>query len=327
MDRTKPILLVRFSSLTLFLFLFWVHQVAATSRFGLDGWRTEVDALKRLHHPNIIRLLGSVYHETPLTYCLVLEYCNAGDLSTVLKYPTPKNFFFTVSLGIANAMQYLHARSIIHRDLKPANVLCDGSVTSGNFTVKLTDFGVATQLGDNKKDSRKGSTNEKTKRNLTGETGTYRWMASEVIRHEEYTLSADVYSFAIILWQLLTREEPFTDVTAVDAAQLVANEMQRPPIPPNTPVAVVDLIKVNWDENPTSRSTFEKISTDLRNLQDSLTPTERDYLESTHGHPVYEYDEPDVEVDPSPKKPTKASKQPRSSLMSSFFGQKRTGNK
>lgn len=157
--------------------------MASTSRFGLEGWRTEVDALKRLHHPNIIRLLGSVYHEAPLTYCLVLEYCNAGDLSTVIKYPTPKNFFFNVALGIANAMQYLHSRQIIHRDLKPANVLCHGNLASGQFTVKVTDFGVATDVkspGGSSFGGREGSLSDKEARNLTGETGTYRWMASEV---------------------------------------------------------------------------------------------------------------------------------------------------
>ena len=53
-------------------------KVASITEFGLDGWRTEVSALQRLHHPNVIRLLGSVYHENPLTFCLVLEYCNAG---------------------------------------------------------------------------------------------------------------------------------------------------------------------------------------------------------------------------------------------------------
>lgn len=271
-----------------------------------------------------------MYHETPLTYCLVLEYCNAGDLATVLKYPAPRSFFFTVALGVANAMQYLHSRHIIHRDLKPANVLCDGNFASGNFTVKVTDFGVATEVRDAFKESRsKGSLADKETTNLTGETGTYRWMASEVIRHEDYTLSADVYSFAIILWQLLTREEPFMDVNALDAARLVAIEMQRPPMPPNVPAALEEMIRSNWDESPSSRWTFETISGSLRTLQTSLTPSEREYLETTDGHPVYEYEEPSLAADKEEavRKQTKASKQQRTSRLSSLFGQKRPGNK
>jgi hypothetical protein len=53
-------------------------KVASITDFGLEGWRTEVAALQKLHHPYVIRLLGCVYHENPLTFCLVLEYCNAG---------------------------------------------------------------------------------------------------------------------------------------------------------------------------------------------------------------------------------------------------------
>jgi Protein tyrosine and serine/threonine kinase len=85
-------------------------KVASITEFGQDGWRTEVNALQRLHHPNIIRMMGTIYNENPQTQCLVLEYCNAGDLATALRYPTPKNFFFHVSTSIANAMTYLHSR-------------------------------------------------------------------------------------------------------------------------------------------------------------------------------------------------------------------------
>lgn len=308
----------------------FIYQVASTSRFGLEGWRREVDALQRLHHPNVIRLLGSVYHETPLTYCLVLEYCNAGDLSTVLKYPTPKNFFFTVALGIANAMTYLHSRCIIHRDLKPANILCDGKIASGNFTVKVTDFGVAAEIGASSDASGKGddSTSSREARNLTGETGTYRWMAPEVIRHESYASSADVYSFAIMLWQFLTHEEPFLDVSSIDAARLVAIEKQRPPLPLNTPSAVADLITTNWDDNPSTRWSFEKLSAELRALQGTMTPEENEYLDFSHGHPVYEYEEVHVKGSKDTKLPAKSdAKNKRTSLLSSFFGQKRSEKK
>jgi hypothetical protein len=110
-------------------------KVASITEFGLEGWRTEVNALQRLHHPNIIRLMGSIYNENPQTHCLVLEYCNAGDLASALRYPTPRNFFFHVSSSIANAMSYLHKRGIMHRDLKPSNVLCDGRYFSNELFV------------------------------------------------------------------------------------------------------------------------------------------------------------------------------------------------
>ena len=90
-------------------------KVASITEMGLDGWRTEVQSLQKLHHPNIIRLLGSVYHQNPLTFCLVLEYCNAGDLGSAMKYPTAPGFFFHVATSIAKGIAYLHSRGIMHR--------------------------------------------------------------------------------------------------------------------------------------------------------------------------------------------------------------------
>ena len=139
-------------------------KVAALSEMGLDGWKAEVDTLQRLHHPNVIRLLGSVYNENPLTYCLVLEYCNAGDLSCALQSPTPPDFFIRVATDIANGMAYLHKRGVLHRDIKPSNVLLDGNVQTGEFTSKVSDLGVATSY-------------DEADPNRTAETGTYRWMA------------------------------------------------------------------------------------------------------------------------------------------------------
>jgi serine/threonine protein kinase len=99
------------------------------------------------------------------------SFCS--DLATALKYPTPRNFLFHVASSIANAMSYLHSRHVIHRDLKPANVLCDGNVASGNFVVKVTDFGVATEDGDWPETQQPigGPAGAENAKNLTGETG------------------------------------------------------------------------------------------------------------------------------------------------------------
>ena len=93
-------------------------KVAAITEMGLEGWKTETASLQRLHHPNIIRLLGSIYNPSPLTYCLVLEYCNAGDLGAALLQPAPSNFFDRVSKDMANGLAFLHSRDVIHRDIK-----------------------------------------------------------------------------------------------------------------------------------------------------------------------------------------------------------------
>lgn len=332
-------------------------KVASITDFGQDGWRTEVQSLQRLHHPNIIRMMGTIYNESPQTQCLVLEYCNAGDLASALRYPTPRNFFFHVSTSIANAMTYVHQRSIIHRDLKPANVLCDGNVASGNFTVKVTDFGIAA-LTDGKESE---SSDAYTSLNLTGETGTYRWMSPEVIRHEPYSYRCDVYSFAVMMWQFITHEEPFGDVRAVEAAELTALEKKRPPMPPLVPDQVTDLIQVNWSDDPLKRWDFGRIANELQTLKESLSEEDMAYLDEPHGHPIQALKElfdggSDEQAAPtaassdlasagrlresknslgrrerswksrkSTSPPRKPSPGRRPSLLSSFFGQRRKG--
>jgi serine/threonine protein kinase len=224
------------------------------------------------------------------------------DLATAIKYPTSRNFFFNVVTPLANAMAYLHSRHVIHRDLKPANVLCDGNIASGNFTIKLTDFGLATHYDDDLNTTtmtgsssinQKGDATSNPKRHLTGETGTYRWMAPEVFRHEAYGSMADVYSFAIVVWQMITREDPFYDEADSGAVSLrVATEQARPPMPEQTPPPLLELIQTCWQDDASKRWKFDHISQILHTIQESgLTPEQNTWLEHPDGHPVYHEEE------------------------------------
>ena len=243
-------------------------KVASVTKIGLDGWRTEVDSLQRLHHPNIIRLLGTIYNADPLTCCLVLDYCNLGDLGTVLDneqlYPTlPKDCFIRVAEGIACGMKFLHSRNVLHRDIKPANVLLSGEFVAGKYKVMLTDFGVAKFSKFQSIET--GGILEDTE--MTAETGTYRYMAPEVIRHEHYSFQADVYSYALVLWQLFTRYEPFFQVDSVTAAKLVALENARPQISDGVPRIASSFIEKCWADPPSSRPSFAAICKELIELK------------------------------------------------------------
>ena len=87
-------------------------KVSSKPGSAYEGWRAEVAALVQLHHPNIVRCLGAV--QSPPTYCVVLEYCEAGDLRRVLQRPTPPSFFWHVAEGVVRGMAFLHRRGILH---------------------------------------------------------------------------------------------------------------------------------------------------------------------------------------------------------------------
>ena len=199
--------------------------------------------------------------------------------------------------------------------------------------MKVTDFGVAAEHFGIDVEGGGGAeeTNSVPVLNLTGETGTYRWMAPEVIRHEPYSSKADVYSFAVILWQLLTHDEPFVDLEAVDAANLVARNNLRPPFPEGAPTKLVDLINTNWSDDASERWKFNRIAQRLEEIKDELSLTQKRWLDEQDGHPVYVYDLPelDQEVNTQDTKGNIAEKGRKraSGLLGSFFGVQKNNQK
>lgn len=109
----------------------------------------------------------------------------------------------------------------------------------------------------------------------------------EVIRHESYSNMADVYSYAVVLWQLLSREDPYMGLSQIEAAGKVALERARPPFPLGTPPAVIDLIETCWSENPNDRYSFEELCTTLPKTQSRISSINEKWIDAPLGHPVY----------------------------------------
>jgi hypothetical protein len=111
--------------------------------------------------------------------------------------------------------------------------------------------------------------------------------APEVIRHEEYSNKADVYSFAILLWQLLTREEPFAPVSQLAAAGIVATEQARPPLPDGTPAGIKALIEACWSNSQDTRPNSEEITSLVQKVEKCLTDEDKLWLSKPMGRQVY----------------------------------------
>lgn len=203
----------------------------------VDELRREADISSRLKHPNICDLVGVA--ADPECFCLAIDYCEGGSLLSLLVDSSRFYEYLPIALDIANGMAYLHSRNVIHRDLKPSNILL-----TRDRRAKIADFGMSCANAGQE---------------LTAETGTYRYMAPEVIRHESYSSNADVYSFGICLWQLITREIPFATMTPIQAAYAVA-EGRRPTIPPSTPRRLQEIVLACWDQDSHKRPSFTYIA-------------------------------------------------------------------
>lgn len=203
---------------------------------------SEVSLLLRLQHPNIIAFVAAC--KKPPVFCIITEYLAGGSLRGYLHQQEPNSVPLSVVLkfavDIARGMLYLHSQGIIHRDLKSENLLL-----GKDMCVKVADFGISCL------ESHCGS--------VKGFTSTYRWMAPEMIKGKHHTKKVDVYSFAIVLWELLTASIPFSDMTPEQAAYAVVQKNVRPPLPLECPAAFSCLIKRCWSRNPDKRPHFQEI--------------------------------------------------------------------
>lgn len=156
----------------------------------------------------ILQFVGAC--KKPPVFCIITEYLSGGSLRKYLHqqepHSLPLSLVLKLALDIARGMQYLHSQGILHRDLKSENLLL-----GEDMSVKVADFGIScleSQCGSAK-----------------GFTGTYRWMAPEMIKEKHHTKKVDVYSFGIVLWELLTALTPFDNMTPEQAAFAVSQKV------------------------------------------------------------------------------------------------------
>ncbi|KAI4314876.1 hypothetical protein L6164_027741 [Bauhinia variegata] len=190
---------------------------------------------------------------------LLPERVKGGSLHQHLKDVYPRTLDLELSLSfaldISRAMEYLHAIGIMHRDLNTGNLL----LTEDKKHVLVADFGLARAEAIDKM--------------MTAEAGTYRWMAPEVMSKEplskgekkRYDHKADVYSFAFVLWSLLTNRKPFGGMPGILAAYAAAAKNMRPNLD-EIPEDIVPLIQSCWAEDPTQRPEFVEITEALAKI-------------------------------------------------------------
>ncbi|PON79133.1 Serine/threonine protein kinase [Trema orientale] len=222
-------------------------------------FQQEVKMLSSLKHPNIVRFIGAC--RKPKVWCIVTEYAKGGSVRKFLMKRqsftgVPLKLAVSQALDIARGMAYLHGLGLIHRDLKSDNLLI-----FADKSIKIADFGFARI--------------EVHTEGMTPETGTYRWMAPEMIQHRPYSNKVDVYSFGIVLWELMTGMLPFQNLTSVQAAFSVVHKGLRPSIPNDCLPVLGEIATRCWDANPDMRPTFTEVVRMLENAEREIMTTVR----------------------------------------------------
>ncbi|KAF2306542.1 hypothetical protein GH714_019300 [Hevea brasiliensis] len=242
------------------------ERAALENRFA-----REVNMMSRVKHENLVKFIGAC--KDPLMV-IVTELLPGMSLRKYLNSIRPKQLELHVALNFAldtaRAMDCLHANGIIHRDLKPDNLL----LTSNQKSLKLADFGLARE--------------ESVTEMMTAETGTYRWMAPELystvtLRQGEkkhYNNKVDVYSFGIVLWELLTNRMPFEGMSNLQAAYAAAFKQGRPSLPEDMSPELAFIIQSCWVEDPNLRPSFSQIIRMLNAFLFTISPPSTSVLES-----------------------------------------------
>lgn len=220
----------------------------------------EVSILRKVRHKNVVQFIGvcTLGAASDHRLCIVTEFMEGGSLYEHLARRQHMGLspvvVTKIGLDVARGMSYLHQMGIVHRDLKASNLLIDE-----HCVVKVADFGVSRFQDD------KGL--------MTAETGTYRWMAPEVIEHRQYDFTVDIYSFAVTLWELLTGKVPYNHLTPLQAAVGVVQKRLRPEIPESCPPDLAMLLQECWDQEPALRPDFSTVITRLQEVQRRLGST------------------------------------------------------
>uniref|UniRef100_A0A8C9T4P9 receptor protein-tyrosine kinase n=1 Tax=Scleropages formosus TaxID=113540 RepID=A0A8C9T4P9_SCLFO len=214
--------------------------------------------MKAFHHTNVLSLLGILMPQEGLPL-VVLPFMKHGDLRQFIRCekrnPTVKDLI-GFGLQVAKGMEYLAQKKFVHRDLAARNCMLDES-----YTVKVADFGMARDVFGKEY----YSVHDHKKAKLP-----VKWIAVESLQTQKFTTKSDVWSFGVLMWELLTRgASPYPDIDPYDIIPYLCKgrRLLQPEFCPDPMYAVMVQC---WDPVPERRPTFASLVSDISNILDGL---------------------------------------------------------
>jgi len=230
----------------------WMGNQVALKRLksdgGLEAFKSEVEILTELNHPNVTHIFGLYTNQNDEHY-MVIEFCSEGSLDHLLSKESESIIYETLVdmiQQVARGMQYLHSRDIIHRDLAARNLLATGS--SPNYVVKVSDFGMSRHTED--------------QYNANPQSAVpVRWSAPETLKSWKFSKKSDVWSFGVTVWEILEYGRvPYGDMNNKEVYEAVPTG-HRLEKPQNCPKEFWSIIVECFEEKPDDRPTFKQLVT------------------------------------------------------------------
>jgi serine/threonine protein kinase len=232
------------------------HPEAEADPLLFDRFRREEEIGKKLDHPSVMKVYD--HGDSHRTIYMVLEWVDGRLLRQILieQKKMPVERALRLTLGVLDALEYIHSHGVVHRDLKPENIMVDP-----DDHVKLIDFGIAGAAG----------TRRLTFAKLTAAMGTPDYISPEQVKSKRGDARSDIYAMGVMLYEMLTGDVPFhgPNAFAIMNDRLLNNPVPPRELNPEISPQLQEIIYRALERNPANRySSAKEFARDLQHQEE-----------------------------------------------------------